>query len=81
MGVWGVDGSGGVDEKRLKPLGLFCFGGTSNPKDGMLYHVYNEDRSFDVYLKVDDYEIVDVIYKTWKTKNRKEKIDKINERK
>jgi len=44
MTVWGVDGSGLVGEKKLKPLGLKCYGGVSNPKDGMLWHVHNDDN-------------------------------------
>jgi len=82
MGVWGIDGSGAptIGEEKLKPLGLVCYDGTSNPVDGMLYHVYNDDRSFGVYLKTEEWDRVGEIYNTWKTKNRKEKLDKINER-
>lgn len=37
--LWGTEGK--IDEKRLSPLGLTCWGG-SHFKDNLTYHVCNE---------------------------------------
>jgi len=74
--VWCVD-NGTVNEERLKPLGLICYGGGSNSK-GETYHVFNEDKSFDVEVNKKDFEIIHKIYHNFK---RKEKLLKINKSK
>ena len=71
--IWGVDGDS-IDEKRLAPIGLVCWGGSSNNK-GMTYHVHNKDLSFDVELNQKDFDDVDKIYKKFL---RKQKLNKIN---
>lgn len=69
--VWGADCS--IDE-HIRSYGLYCFGGGIHKDGGLSYHVYNEDKSFDVYLSEDEWKNVIHIYKKWKYKNRKEKL-------
>ena len=75
--IWGVD-RGKVSEEKLSPLGLSCYGGSSNDK-GMTYHVYNEDKSFDLELSQKDYENIEKFYKKFKNDLRKNKLKKLND--
>lgn len=68
---------GTVSEEKLEPLGLICYGGGYN-KNGTTYHVFNEDKSFDVEVNQKDFDNIDKIYHQFKTKDRKEKLEKIN---
>ena len=74
MGIWGVEGS--IDD-HIRHLGLRCYGGNSSNKYGMTYHVFNEDKSFDVQLTMEQWKDVENIYKEWKIKNRKDKLIRI----
>jgi len=48
MAVWGVEGSGGTDETRLKPLGLICYGSNY---DGMTWRVFSDNKNgFDLIM-------------------------------
>jgi hypothetical protein len=79
MSIWGVTGEGKscqVDEKRLNPLGLTCWGGSSSNSGAMTWHVYNADKSFDVYLEKEDFDNVDRIYNQFLRKYKLEKICK-----
>lgn len=71
MSIWGVEG-GTVDEERLKPLGLICYGGRSSDKNGTTYHVCGKN-GFDVYLNKQDFDNVGDIYKKFKNDLRKDK--------
>ena len=73
MAIWGVD-SGTIDEKRLKPLGLICYGGGTNDKGEMTWHVQDK-KSFNVHLVKKDFDNVEKIYKKFV---RKEKLKRIN---
>ena len=74
MAVWGVEGSGGTDETRLKPLGLICYGSNY---DGMTWRVFSDNKNgFDVYLNKKDFDNVEQIYKKFL---RKEKLNRIND--
>ena len=73
---WAVD-SGSVDETRLKPLGLICYGGSSD-KDGMTYHVKKDKKGFDMYLNKKDFDNVGEIYRKFKMSLRIDKLKKIN---
>jgi hypothetical protein len=75
--MWGVD-SGSVDEKRLKPLGLICYGGSSNDKGEMTWHV-SDKKGFDVYLVRKDFDNVEEVYKKYKKDLRKDKLNRIND--
>ena len=75
MAIWGVY-SGSVDEKRLKPLGLICYGGGSNEK-GETYRV-SDKKGFNVYLNKKDFDNVEEVYKKYKKDLRKEKLNRIN---
>jgi hypothetical protein len=77
-GYWGVSSGNGsckVDEKRLAPLGLTCWGGPTDAFTGkQLYHVYNEDKSFDRNLNEEDFKNIDLIYKKFSRKYKLKKI-------
>ena len=75
MSTWGVEG-GGVDEKRLDPLGLTCYGGSSNGK-GFTYHVF-DNKDFDVHLSKKDFDRVDKIYNLHLRKYKLKKINKLS---
>lgn len=75
MGIWGVEG-GSLDD-HIRHLGLRCYGENSS-NEGFTYHVYNEDKSFDIQLSAKEWKNVENIYKEWKIKNRKDKLEKIN---
>jgi len=76
--VWGVTGGNGlVKEELLSPLGLTCLGGWKKDK---IYHVTNNDKSFDVHL--DEKEITNIkkIYGDWLRTSRKKKLEQIENR-
>ena len=75
--TWGVEG-GKIDDKRLSRFGLICYGGSSNKK-GMTWHVYNEDKSFDMELNQNDFLNIEEVYKKFKNDLRKQKLQNIND--
>ena len=81
MAIWGVD-SGTIDEKRLSPLGLICYGGSSSEK-GTTWRVQSKSKNdnFKMELNEKDFKNVGKIYKKFKLDLRKKKLMKINESK
>ena len=75
--IWGVD-RGKVSEERLSSIGLSCWGGGTNAK-GMTYHVYSDDKSFDVELNQKDFDNIEKVYKKFKNDIRIKKLKKIND--
>ena len=73
MAIWGVD-NGTIGEKLLKPLGLICYGGGTNDKGEMTWHVLDK-KGFDVHLVKKDFDNVEQIYKKFLRKEKLKKID------
>ena len=80
MVVWGVTDINNrgckIDKERLEPLGLICWGGSSKNND-ISYHVYNQDKSFDVNVSYNDFKKID---KTYIKFLRKRKLNYLNEK-
>ena len=77
--VWGVDGSGTVEDEILEPLGLISYGGGSNPKSGRMTYVVYSKSDNDFRYEIDDNKLHE-IGKIYKSYLRKHKLEKINER-
>jgi len=76
--MWGVTDINGksceVDEKRLKPLGLVCWGGGSK-NGGTSYYVCNNDKSFSQHLDEKEFKNVEKIYSKFLRKHKLNKLD------
>lgn len=74
-GRWGVN-NGSINEDKLKPLGLVCYGGESS-ETGFTYSVKSFDGKFEVELTYEEFQNVDIIYHDFKLKQRKDKLENI----
>jgi len=73
--IWGVTDSDGksckIYERILNPIGLESWGGTNKG-----IHIYNKDKTFDIYLPEDKINDIEKIYTKWLRKTKLEKINK-----
>lgn len=74
MAIWGATNSNNksvkIYENKLSPLGLESWGGTDKG-----IHVYNKDKSFDIYLPENKIDDIGKIYTKWLRKKKLEKIE------
>jgi len=78
VGASGISGRRrfNINEDKLKPLGLVCYGGESSETE-FTYSVKSFDGKFEVELTYEELQKVDIIYYDFKLKQRKDKLENI----